>query len=85
MYRALFGRKAQKSLRKIPKRYQIKVKEAVLKLKDNPFCYGTIKLSGYSVAEYRHRVGDYRILFDIWEEKERILILDIKRRTSTTY
>ncbi|MBL7078505.1 type II toxin-antitoxin system RelE/ParE family toxin [Candidatus Shapirobacteria bacterium] len=85
MYKAVLGRRVQKVFKKIPKKYQLKIKEAISKVEKNPFCYGTIKLAGSPVAEYRHRVGDYRILFDLWEEKKVLMILDIKRRTSTTY
>jgi mRNA interferase RelE/StbE len=85
MYQAVFSRKAEKSFKKIPKEQQKKIKVAVLKLETNPFCFGTIKLIGYPVARFRHRVGDYRILFDIWEERKILMILDVKRRTSTTY
>jgi mRNA interferase RelE/StbE len=85
MYQAIFSHKAEKSLKKIPKEFQRKIKEGILKLEENPFCFGTIKLVDYPVAQYRHRVGDYRILFDIWEEKKILMILDIKRRTSTSY
>jgi len=85
MYQAILARKAQKSLKRIPKKHRIRIKEAIIRLEKSPFCFGTIKLVGYPVAEYRHRVGDYRILFDLWEEKKILMILDIKRRTSTTY
>lgn len=85
MYQVIFSSKAQKAFKKIPKNYQRKIKERVLKLEKNPFCHGTVKLVNYPVAAYRHRVGDYRILFDIWEGKETLMILDIRRRTSTTY
>lgn len=85
MYKAVFSRKAEKSLKKIPRKFQKKIKTSILKLETNPFCFGTIKLVGYPAAPYRHRVSDYRILFDIWEEKKILMVLDIKRRTSTTY
>jgi len=85
MYRAIFSTKAEKTLKKIPRQFQKKIKEVVLRLESNPFSSGTIKLVGYPVAQYRHRVGDYRILFDIWEKKKILMILDIRRRTSTTY
>lgn len=85
MYQAIFGNRAQKSFKKIPQEYQRKIKETILRLEGNPFSFGTIKLLGYPIAQYRHRVGDYRILFDVWEEKKILMILDIKRRTSTTY
>lgn len=85
MYKVVLGRKAEKSLKKIPRDFQKKIKIAILALEENPFCFGTIKLISYPAAPYRHRVGDYRILFDIWEEKKTLIISDIKRRTSTTY
>ena len=85
MYQAVLASKAKKSLKKIPKKFQRKIKDTIINLEKNPFCFGTIKLVGYPIASYRHRVGDYRILFDIWEEKKILMILDIKRRTSTTY
>jgi mRNA-degrading endonuclease RelE of RelBE toxin-antitoxin system len=85
MYKAVLGRKAERSLKKIPRDFQGKIKSAILNLEENPFCFGTIKLVGYPVASFRHRVGDYWILFEVWEEKKKLLISDIKRRTSTTY
>ncbi len=85
MYQAVFSSKAKKSLRRIPKKDQRRIKRAILALEKNPFCFGTIKPSGFPLAQYRHRVGNYRILFDLWEEKEVLMILDIERRTSTTY
>ena len=69
MYQAIFANRAKKSFKKIPRDFQGKIKETILKLEGNPFCFGTIKLLGYPIAQYRHRIGDYRILFDVWEEK----------------
>lgn len=85
MYKAFFSKKGEKTFKKIPKEYQRKIKNRILKLEKNPFTTGTIKLIDYPIAQYRHRIGDYRILFDIWKEKKILMILDIKRRTSTTY
>ena len=85
MRTAIFTKRAEKSFRKIPKEYQKKIKEAVLNLEKDPFTSGTIKLLNYPVAQYRKRVGDYRILFDIDDDKKIIIIADIRRRTSTTY
>jgi len=85
MYQAILSRKAEKGLKKIPNNHLKKIKQAVERLEENPYCSGTIKLVNYPIAAFRHRVGDYRILFDIWEEKKILMILDIRRRTSTTY
>lgn len=85
MYRAIFSSRAWKSLAKIPKKDQEHIKNTVNLLKENPRRLGVIKLAAFGAADYRLRVGNYRILFDIWEERKILMILDIKRRTSTTY
>jgi len=51
----------------------------------NPRMAGTVKLEDVQVASYRHRVGNYRILFDIDDENRRLEILDIRRRSERTY
>ena len=85
MYTAILTKRAERSFKKIPKEFQLKIKEAILNLEDNPFSSGTIRLTNYPVAEYRKRAGNYRILFDIVEVKKILIIADIRRRTSTTY
>ncbi|OGG02042.1 hypothetical protein A2W14_06415 [Candidatus Gottesmanbacteria bacterium RBG_16_37_8] len=85
MYTAYFTRQAVNSFKKIPKEYQLKIKEAISELELDPYSSGTIKLLNYPVAQYRKRTGDYRILFDIDDEKKILIIANIRRRTSTTY
>lgn len=85
MYTAIFTKRAEKSYKKIPREYQIIIKEKILRLEENPYSSGTIKLLNYPVAQFRKRVGDYRILFDIEEDNKIIIIADVRRRTSTTY
>ena len=85
MYRVLFSRKAEKSLQKIPKDYQRKVKNAINSLSVDPRRFGVIRISGVSKADKRLRVGEYRILFKINDDKKAVIIGDIKRRTTTTY
>lgn len=85
MHKIIFSRQAQKSLRRIPRRNQEHLKEAIEILAEKPRRIGVVKLTAFRAADNRLRVGNYRILFDILEEKKLLLILDIKRRTSTTY
>ena len=85
MHTVIFTRRAVKSIRKIPRTDQRKIKKAILELEENPFIPGTIKLLNYPYAQYRRGVGDYRILFDLEEDKKLLIIADIRRRTSTTY
>lgn len=85
MYRAIFSSRAWKSLAKIPKKDQEHIKDAVNLLEKNPRRLSVVKLVGSGAADYRLRIGNYRVLFDIWGERKILMILDIKRRTSTTY
>jgi mRNA-degrading endonuclease RelE of RelBE toxin-antitoxin system len=36
-------------------------------------------------AAWRRRVGSYRIFFDVYPDRQHIDVVDIARRTSTTY
>lgn len=85
MYRAVFSRQSLKSLSKISHKDQEHIKQEIELLREIPRRIGVVKLVVFGAADYRLRVGNYRILFDILEEKKTLIILDIKRRTSTTY
>lgn len=85
MYEILFSTRAAKSLKKIPKHYQVKIKDKIEELSNNARLPGTIKLVDYPVAQFRHRVGNYRILFDINDIGKIIEILDIRKRDEKTY
>ena len=51
---------------------------------DNPFVGDVARLKSQPAA-WRRRVGNYRIFFDVFPEELRIDIVEISRRTSTTY
>jgi len=85
VYKILFSPRAVKSLKKIPKHYQVKIKDKIEELSGNVHLPGTIKLVDYPVAQFRHRVGNYRILFDVDEADKNIEILDIRKRDEKTY
>jgi mRNA interferase RelE/StbE len=85
VYKVTYSPRAAKSLKKIPKLYQINIKNKIERLSSNPRIPGTIKLIDYPVAEFRYRVGNYRILFDVNNEEKIIEILDIRKRDEKTY
>ncbi len=85
MYSAVFSRRAQKAFLDLPHDQAQQVKEAIEKLTADPRAHGTIKLEHAPVAQYRHRVGNWRILFDIDDKNNIIEILDIKKRDEKTY
>lgn len=80
MYRVVLSRRAEKALRALSPSYAQRVREALESFRDNPRIQGTVKLENTPVAQYRRRVGDYRILFDIDEKNRVVQVLDIRRR-----
>ncbi len=85
MHTLVFSRRAQRAFLDLPQSDALRVKERLEKLQENPRMAGTVKLEDVQVASYRHRVGNYRILFDIDDENRRLEILDIRRRSERTY
>ncbi len=74
-YKIEWKRSAAKELRQLPNDIIKKVLEAVEELSSNPFSPKTKKLIG-SEHTFRIRVGDYRIIYNIYSK---ILIIEIIR------
>ncbi|TBM32586.1 type II toxin-antitoxin system RelE family toxin [Hafnia alvei] len=79
-------KKATKQLLSIDTRYRKAIKEKVDKLIAFPAVELDIKKLKATDSQYRMRVGDYRVIFQI-ENGEPVVctIQEVKRRTSTTY
>lgn len=72
-------RKAQKALKKISEPYKSKIIEKIEGLADEPRPHNCKKLKGVS-GLWRVRVSDYRIVYQIIDEKLLILIVRIGHR-----
>lgn len=68
---------AYKDLKKIDKSDTIKILQTIKKLEDYPHITNVKKLTNY-YPPFRLRIGDYRVLFDIEEDK--IIVSNIKHR-----
>jgi mRNA interferase RelE/StbE len=75
---------AQKEFQKLPSKDQARVKDALLAMQQDPFSGDIKRLKGQTSA-WRRRVGNYRIVYDLHVEEQRIAVAGIVRRTSTTY
>ncbi len=73
------SRTAEKQLKKLPQADQRRVVNAIRDLADAPFPKGSRKLIGYEDV-YRIRVGRYRILYSVLEQKLIIIVLKIGHR-----
>ena len=85
-------RNVQKTLEKIPSDYQAAIVQAIRSLASNPRPQGkrTKKLTGHVAvsqftAEYRLRVGPYRVLYDIDDQRKKVILLKLLKRDEHTY
>jgi len=79
MYTLEFSPTALKELKKLPKNIQ---KQIITKLEyflsaNNPLLFAS-RLINFELGQYRFRVGDYRVIFDVTEEK--IIVLSLGHR-----
>lgn len=78
-YRIEWKRSAQRELRKLPQPIIEKVAVAVENLANDPRPRGARKLVSSDIT-YRLRVGDYRIVYDIFEKKLIVEIIRVRHR-----
>ena len=83
-YKVLFrsDKVAIKDISRIPKKTLDNIFSKVNKLSINWVYLSQVKkLNNYNVCDYRLRVWDYRVLFNIDEEKKEIIIFRILHRS----
>ena len=80
-YRVILSPRAFKELNKLERSVKIKIDRAFFDLQVNPHLFFNFKfLKDKRLADFRIRVGDYRILYDIYESDKVIYILRIGHR-----
>jgi mRNA-degrading endonuclease RelE of RelBE toxin-antitoxin system len=84
MWTLRVAKQAQKGLAKAPAKSQRLLRAALEDMQQNPFSGDLVRLQSER-ATWRRRVGSYRIFFDVYPESQLVDIVDISRRTSTTY
>jgi mRNA-degrading endonuclease RelE of RelBE toxin-antitoxin system len=75
---------AQKDLRKLPAADQARVEAALATMRDDPFAGDIVRLRRNRRPGVV-RVGNYRIFYDVYLDHRMVVVVAIKRRTSTTY
>ncbi len=68
-----------KTLEKIDPIYRQKIRDKIRLLSSEPRHYGSIKLSGEENA-YRTRVGKYRIIYEIYDLKVLVCVVNVDHR-----
>jgi mRNA interferase RelE/StbE len=79
MYQVLVERSAEKDLRRFSPDVRSRVADALRTLAKNPRPVGSRKLSG-SKNDWRIRVGDYRIIYEIADEMRIVRINRVRHR-----
>ena len=78
-YEIVLTKSAQKKLAKLSKELQILIGTAINNLAENPRPSGCKKLKG-SKTDYRIRIGDYRVIYEIRDGKLVVLVLNVGHR-----
>ena len=88
MYRIEVSPAADRDLEKLARRIQRRnferLRVAIRSLAENPRPHRVRKIEGAERA-YRIRVGDYRVVYEIYDKEKLVLIIQVARRTEATY
>jgi mRNA interferase RelE/StbE len=69
---------ASRAVEKLPSRLQHRILDRLQTLTTNPRPPGSLKLTGQDA--YRLRVGDYRIIYTIHDDRLIVLVIDVGHR-----
>ena len=78
-YRIEYAKGVDKDLRKIPIKTADRIANAIDKLGRNSRPSGSVKLVGFD-SEYRIRVGDYSVIYQINDSVLVVLVIEIGHR-----
>lgn len=77
-FQIIWSEPASKELKKLDRSIAKRIFKKVTQLGENPLLFDVTKIVGEPY--YRLRVGDYRVIFDIQNDKLRIIILKAGHR-----
>ncbi|MGH6904966.1 MAG: type II toxin-antitoxin system RelE family toxin [Geminicoccaceae bacterium] len=83
-WKLIFSNSARRNLRKLPLNDRRRIDRALDELALDPSLGDVLPLRNHP-TEFRKRVGDYRIFFDLQRHQRLVWVHDILRRTSKTY
>ncbi len=76
--------RAKKEIKKLPQKDSERVEVILKEIESNPYSRDIEKIQGEKYT-WRKRVGNYRIIYDIYKDRHLVVVHRIERRTSTTY
>ena len=78
-YQIIIPKPVQKQLKKLPSTIYSQVIPKISNLQENPRPQGVKKLKGFD-NEYRIRIGDYRIRYEINDSEKVLILLSCRHR-----
>ncbi len=79
MYKLIIQKSARKELDNIPDPFFLKIDEAILSLRENPYPFPqSKKLKGND--KHRLRIGDFRVVYTVDEKQKVITIYRLRHR-----
>ena len=79
MYEVFVERRAERDLRRLPEAVSARIAAAIRKLAVTPRPAGCRKLVG-SDSDWRLRVGDYRVIYEIGDQAREVRVMFIRHR-----
>jgi len=76
-YSLIYTRRAERDIKKLGPNAQVRIGNALLRYSEEPIRFAE-KLSDPILGEYRFRIGDYRVIFDI--KGNEIVVLRVGHR-----
>jgi mRNA interferase RelE/StbE len=76
-YKLIYTRRANRDIKRLDELIKLRIKKQLEFLSKSPLTYAE-KLTNSAIGDYRFRVGDYRIIFDI--DENNIIILRVGHR-----
>ena len=83
-YRVELAPSAQRDLRRLPLQVQARLATPIRALGDSPRPLGVRKVQGQE-RTWRIRVGPYRVVYDLYEDEQLVVIFKVDRRRESTY
>ena len=83
-YAVEISKAAARELRRLPRQDITTIKDRILALSLEPRPAGVRKIAGRE-RSYRVRSGAFRVIFDIFDDDQTVVISHVLRRTETTY
>lgn len=83
-YRVELAPAAQRELRRLPHEVQARLAAPIQGLAEKPRPTGVRKILGEE-RTWRIRVGPFRVVYDVHDDRALVVVLKIDRRRETTY